>query len=140
MATKAKTLPENRAVPGSLGKRGINGVPLPGKDSKGKWVKGHHSSKDTEFQPGVSGNPGGRPKKDWAAEIAAAAFEMDREGILKAVRAGLKSKKLNPKLYEVLADRGFGKLSQTVHVPGLENLPEMVAAARKRANMRGRNG
>ena len=62
------------------------------------------------------------------------AFEMDREGILKAVRGALKSKKLNPKLYEVLADRGFGKLSQTVHVPGLENLPEMVAAARKRAN------
>ncbi|MCZ6904040.1 MAG: DUF5681 domain-containing protein [Acidobacteria bacterium] len=92
------------------------------------------------WKSGQSGNPGGRPKRDFAAEIAAAAFEMDREGILKAVRAGLKSKKLNPKLYEVLADRGFGKLSQTVHVPGLENLPEMVAAARKRANMRGRNG
>ena len=86
------------------------------------------------WKPGQSGNPGGRPKRDIAAEIAAAAFEMDREGILKAVRAGLKSKKLNPKLFEVLADRGFGKPSQTVHVPGLENLPEMVAAARKRAN------
>ena len=66
------------------------------------------------FSPGESGNPGGRPKRDIAAEIAAAAFEMDREGILKAVRAGLKSKKLNPRLYQVLAERGFGKLPQPV--------------------------
>jgi hypothetical protein len=105
----------------------------PHHDERGKFAKGNRASPNL-WERGQSGNPGGRPKRDIAAEIAAAAFEQDREGILKAVRAGLKSKKLNPKLYEVLADRGFGKLSQTVHVPGLESLPEMVAAARKRAN------
>lgn len=81
---------------------------------------------------GVSGNPGGRPKRDVASEIARAVFEGNEEAIYRAMLKALK--KGNPKVFKELADRGFGKLSQKVELPGTENLPELMAEARKRAN------
>ncbi len=58
------------------------------------------------FRPGQSGNPGGRPKKDIAAEIAQKVFEENADAIekwfVKALKRG------NPKLFAVLAARAFG--------------------------------
>jgi len=60
------------------------------------------------FPKGVSGNPGGRPKTDLAAEIARLAFEgMNPQEAARAIRATAKH---NPKMYQVLADRAYGKL------------------------------
>ena len=84
------------------------------------------------WKPGQSGNPGGRPKRDVASEIARAVFEGNEEAIYRAMLKALK--KGNPKVFKELADRGFGKLSQKVELPGTENLPELMAEARKRAN------
>ena len=49
------------------------------------------------FKPGQSGNPGGRPKRDLAAEIAREAFEKDPEAIAEAMHKQLK--KGNPKVF-----------------------------------------
>lgn len=57
---------------------------------------------------GVSGNPGGRPKTDLAAEIARLAFEgMNPREAAQAMRTIAKR---NPKMFQVLADRAYGKL------------------------------
>ena len=77
-----------------------------------------------------SPNPGGRPKRDLAAEIARAVFEGNEEAIclamLKALRKG------NPRVFKELAERGYGKLTQRHEIPGIENLAERIAEARKR--------
>jgi len=41
--------------------------------------------KTTQFKRGESGNPGGRPKRDAAREIAKAIFERNEEEIYKAM-------------------------------------------------------
>jgi hypothetical protein len=63
------------------------------------------------FQPGQSGNPGGRPKVDLAAEIARALFENDAEAIYAAFQKVLR--KGSPYAYQVLSDRAYGKLKET---------------------------
>lgn len=99
--------------------------------------------KANQFKPGESGNPGGRPKKDWAAVIAVRAHEiivgehnptqstLDQNAVLlaKAIIA-------NPKMAQVTADRGFGKVPQTLNLTGEISVSNVVAdrlrAARKR--------
>jgi len=64
------------------------------------------------FQPGVSGNPGGRPAHDVASEIAQALFTNNPELIYQAFLKVLK--KGSPYAFaEVLADRAFGRLKET---------------------------
>ncbi len=55
---------------------------------------------------GRSGNPGRRPKKDLAAEIARMVFEKNRDAIEKAFVKALK--RGNPEVFAVLADRARG--------------------------------
>ncbi len=38
----------------------------------------------------------------------------------------------DPEVFAVLADRAYGKLTQKVEIPGIENLPEALAEARAR--------
>ena len=76
---------------------------------KGKWYG---------LQPGQSGYPGGRPKKDIASEIAQRVFEKNAEAIEKAMLKALL--KGDPEVFAVLADRAFGKCSQRVEIPGIE--------------------
>jgi hypothetical protein len=64
-----------------------------------------------QWQPGVSGNPGGRPKHDLASEIARALFEQDAQAIFEAFRKVLR--KGSPYAFQVLSDRAFGKLKET---------------------------
>lgn len=54
--------------------------------------------------------------------------------MLKALKKG------NLKVFKELAERGFGKLTQRVEVPGIENLPDLIAQARKRVNDAGECG
>jgi len=65
------------------------------------------------FPKGVSGNPGGKPKHDVAAELARAIFENNPQVIykafLKAIARG------NAYAFATLADRGYGKLKESIH-------------------------
>ncbi|MGA3080750.1 MAG: DUF5681 domain-containing protein [Terracidiphilus sp.] len=73
------------------------------------------------WKPGQSGNPGGRPKRDLAAEIARAIFEQDSEAITRAFAAGLK--KGDAKMFTALADRAYGKPRQQVEWTGEDGGP-----------------
>ena len=77
---------------------------------------------------GRSRNPGGRPKKDIASEIAQRVFEENADAIYRAMLKALL--KGDPEVFAVLADRAYGKLTQKVEIPGIENLPEALAEAR----------
>jgi hypothetical protein len=65
------------------------------------------------FQPGKSGNPGGVPKHDIAKEIAQAIFANNADMIYAAYTKMLR--KGNAYAYQVLSDRAFGKLKETIH-------------------------
>ena len=84
------------------------------------------------WKPGQNGNPGGRPTKDIAAEIAQRVFEENADAIYRAMLKALL--KGDPEVFAVLADRAYGKLTQKVETPGIENLPEALAEARARIN------
>lgn len=64
------------------------------------------------WKPGQSGNPGGRPKRDLAAEIARAIFERDPEAIERVFAAELQ--KGNSRVFTALADRAYGKPRQSL--------------------------
>lgn len=83
------------------------------------------------YVKGQSGNPGGRPKNDVAAEIARAIFENDSEAIYRAFAKGLRSG--NAYAFSVLADRGFGKLKEKVEHTGDAELLSALEAGRKRS-------
>ena len=82
------------------------------------------------WKPGHSGNPDGRPKRDLESEVARAVFEENADAIYRAMLKALL--KGDPKMFAVLADRAYGKLTQKVEIPGIENLPEALAEARAR--------
>jgi hypothetical protein len=95
--------------------RADNSTPVSAKRDRRKDAE---RLKPFRFQPGVSGNPGGRPKVDLASEIARALFENDAEAIYAAFQKVLR--KGSPYGFQVLADRAFGRLKEThaiEHVP-----------------------
>lgn len=75
----------------------------------------------TPWQPGKSGNPGGRPKNDTASEIAKAIFENNPELIYTAFSKALQSG--NAYAFQVIADRAFGKMKDTTALVGGEGDP-----------------
>jgi len=68
------------------------------------------------WRPGQSGNPGGRTKRDMAAEIARAIFERDPEAIERAYAAALR--KGDASVFRALADRAYGKPRQQIEQTG----------------------
>jgi hypothetical protein len=66
------------------------------------------------WKPGQSGNPAGRPKNDIASEIARAIFSQNSELIYQAFGRALQGG--NAYAFQVLADRGFGKLKESREV------------------------
>jgi len=73
------------------------------------------------WKPGQSGNPGGRPKRDLAAEIARAIFEQDSEAITRKFAAELR--KGNARVFSALADRAYGKPRQQIEQVGEDGGP-----------------
>ena len=73
------------------------------------------------WKPGQSGNPGGRPKRDVAAEISRAIFEQDSDAITRAFAAELKNG--NAKVFSALADRAYGKPRQQIEFAGEDGGP-----------------
>ena len=81
---------------------------------------------------GVSGNPGGRPKRDLASEIAQAVFENNPNAIYEAMLRALK--KGDPRVFVVLGERAYGKVKERVEVEVTKGLAERIHAARMRLN------
>lgn len=86
--------------------------------------------REWRFQPGKSGNPGGRPKQDMAQLIARAIFENNPELIYNAYTKALK--KGSGFTFQVLSDRGYGKLKESLEVSGNISLGERLKAAKER--------
>ncbi len=74
---------------------------------------------------GRSRNPGERPTKDIAAEIAQRVFEENTDTIYRAMLKALL--KGDPEVFAVLANRAFGKLTLKVEIPGMEDLAAEIA-------------
>ena len=102
-----------------------------GRTARGQFAKGNRH----RFEPGQSGNPSGRPKRDLPAEIAQAVFEKHPKKIAEAMFKALM--KGRAKVFKELADRGYGKVAETVILPGIAELPELMVEAQKRANEKG---
>jgi hypothetical protein len=77
-----------------------------------------------KWKPGESGNPGGRPKKDVASDIAQQLFEGNAEMIARAMLRQLR--KGNAKVFAVLADRAWGKPHQQIDVTGQMNVSVVI--------------
>jgi len=82
------------------------------RQNSGQFSKGNPH----RFQPGESGNPGGRPKNDLAAEIARAAFEKDPLAVIEAMHEALREG--NAKVFAALGDRGYGRVPQHISLGG----------------------
>lgn len=82
------------------------------------------------WKPGQSGNPGGRPRRDFASELCRAVIEDNPDlvykGILKTLRKG------SAFGLQVVADRGYGKLKEQVELNVSGSLSERLEKARKR--------
>lgn len=96
-----------------------------------KFQKGNKLGK--KFQPGHSPNPGGRPKKLLTDLVVARLLAKDHKLAKAVAQSWLNMARRNPRALRELLDRVEGKVAQPVGVSGLENLPEILAAARKRA-------
>lgn len=108
--SKGQLHTQNSSLSGS-GRRGQKG-----------GVPGAPQLRPYHFRAGESGNPGGRPKHDLAAEIARAIFEQDGLAIFDAFRKMLR--KGSPYAFDVLANRGYGKLRE-VHQHEIHPYAEM---------------
>jgi hypothetical protein len=102
-----------------------------------KYKRGEHpnSLKNlvAPWKPGDVPNPTGK-NGDLASEIAQAIFSNNGEEIYKAMTKALL--KGNAYAFTQIAERGFGKLKESVQVSGLEG----VAAALEAARRRGKSG
>lgn len=87
--------------------------------------------KPWRWQKGQCPNPGGRPKRDVAAEIARATFEKNPETIYQGLAKRLVGG--DPYAFKELAERGYGKLTDKVELTSTDAIAELLAKARKRS-------
>lgn len=105
------------------------------KETPGKKKRGNPQNLVAPWPKGVSGNPGGRPKNDIAAEIARAVFSENEEAIYKAMVEGIL--KGNFYGFDVVANRAFGKLKEKVEHSMADELVKRLMEGRKRVNGNG---
>jgi hypothetical protein len=101
-------------------KRGPRGKP---------FAKGNGQGVEHRFKQGESGNPGGKPGTDVAAIIARRVIEENQDAICEGFAAQLI--KGNAYAFNVLADRGYGKMKDGLELSGLDGLADRLAAIRK---------
>lgn len=107
------------------------GIPA---DNSGKTGK-RKPPTGRRFQPGVSGNPGGRPKKKPITEMFERLLEKTEniKEIEQSVMETLKSKGMaKVLLLDKMADRVEGKVKDEIEVSGLEGLADRLNLIRKR--------
>lgn len=90
--------------------------------------------KPFQFQPGQSGNPGGKRKSDTARSIAKKIFDNNEEEIYNALGKALL--KGNAYVFKELAERAFGKLKETHEFGGLDQIAGLLVEGRKRVAAR----
>ena len=98
----------------------------------------HLSSRNralSESSPGngkrvQSGNPAGRVKNDFAAEIARAVFEENKELVYQSMAKMIKNGSAFG--FQVLSDRAYGKLTEKVQHSGEISLAERIERGRKK--------
>jgi hypothetical protein len=85
------------------------------------------------FQPGVSGNPGGRPKKLIADHVFRKLLERDEKLAKEVAAAMIRHAMRGPRGLTELLDRVEGKVVQERGIKGvLAILPDVLAKARER--------
>jgi hypothetical protein len=119
----AQQIEENLARSSTQGSRKQKGI------GRGNHPNSRKQLKPQPWPKGVSGNPGGLPGYDVAAKIARKVFELNEE----AIYTGMAQEVIDGKPYafDVVANRGFGKMKETVEHRGLEALAEVMNKLRK---------
>jgi len=112
-------------------------IPQNKKENKKKHTL-PEAAKPYMFKPGQSGNPGGRPKgRSISAAMKALLNEVDpktkKQLAEKLAQSIIKGAHKNPSFANIVLDRTEGKVIQDIRVGDLDNLPEEIAEARKRA-------
>lgn len=90
--------------------------------------------KEWRWKPGQSGNPAGRVKNDFAAEIARAVFEENKELVYQSMARMLRNGSAFG--FQVLSDRAYGKLKEEMNLNVNGSLAERLEKIRKRKNAR----
>jgi hypothetical protein len=96
----------------------------------------HPAMEERKWQPGQSGNPGGRPKKKPVTDLYEAilgdeeAMEQLKKAVLKALTKGNMAMVLQLK---EMTDRVEGKVTQPIEADVRVDLAGAIAEARKRA-------
>lgn len=88
--------------------------------------------KPQPWPKGMSGNPGGKPGYDVAAKIARQVFALNEKEIYEGMASGVIAG--NAYTFDVVANRGYGKLKETVVHEGLEVLADRLNEIRKKKN------
>ena len=103
--------------------RGKHGNPNSLKNLVAPWPKG------------MSGNPGGEPGYDVAAKVARQVVELNQEQIYRGMAAEVIAGK--PYAFDVLANRAYGKVKETVdvNVSGRIELATAIEERRKKKSI-----
>jgi hypothetical protein len=77
----------------------------------------------TQFKPGESPNPGGRPKSDLAGEIARAVFQQNPEAIYDVMLEALKEG--DPRVFAILGPKNSSLHKR--HLAGFDKRPDAAS-------------
>jgi hypothetical protein len=83
-----------------------------------------------QWPKGVSGNPNGARKSDIARRLAKKIFELNEAEAYRALAKALL--KGNAYVFKELAERAYGKLTETVEIKNTEEIVLRLANGRKR--------